>query len=192
LFRSVTKEEKEKENTRKVMPIANMVTAMPPAGRPSSVQARPIYGILQDDKTVCNVRSRWDRSSFLLYNLIQFCTIYAIFLSSTLIDKLFIRWRFLKIEGCTAFAYADARSIVDQSSRFLLGSCAVNSAYSAYINRIERCDVSSLNESFWFISWFCRITIERSLAREKISWSATILIVLLVWVRNRSPIWLSF
>ncbi|KAK0096581.1 hypothetical protein PV326_005077 [Microctonus aethiopoides] len=40
---SVTKEEKEKENTRKVAP------TMPPAGRPSSVQARPIYGILQDD-----------------------------------------------------------------------------------------------------------------------------------------------
>ncbi|XP_018354375.1 PREDICTED: mucin-5AC isoform X8 [Trachymyrmex septentrionalis] len=44
-FRSVTKEEKEKENTRKVAPIATM----PPAGRPSSVQARPIHGILQDD-----------------------------------------------------------------------------------------------------------------------------------------------
>ncbi|KAG8038836.1 hypothetical protein G9C98_003143 [Cotesia typhae] len=41
--RSVTKEEKEKENTRKVAP------NMPPAGRPSSVQARPIYEILQDD-----------------------------------------------------------------------------------------------------------------------------------------------
>ncbi|XP_057318472.1 uncharacterized protein LOC130663325 isoform X14 [Microplitis mediator] len=45
LARSVTKEEKEKENTRKVAPISNM----PPAGRPSSVQARPIYEILQDD-----------------------------------------------------------------------------------------------------------------------------------------------
>ncbi|XP_018060189.1 PREDICTED: mucin-5AC isoform X4 [Atta colombica] len=44
-FRSVTKEEKEKENTRKVAPIA----IMPPAGRPSSVQARPIHGIIQDD-----------------------------------------------------------------------------------------------------------------------------------------------
>ncbi|XP_011057849.1 PREDICTED: proteoglycan 4 isoform X1 [Acromyrmex echinatior] len=44
-FRSVTKEEKEKENTRKVAPI----TIMPPAGRPSSVQARPIHGIIQDD-----------------------------------------------------------------------------------------------------------------------------------------------
>ncbi|XP_018358275.1 PREDICTED: serine/arginine repetitive matrix protein 1 isoform X5 [Trachymyrmex cornetzi] len=44
-FRSVTKEEKEKENTRKVAPI----TTMPPAGRPSSVQARPIHGIIQDD-----------------------------------------------------------------------------------------------------------------------------------------------
>ncbi|KYN26775.1 hypothetical protein ALC57_03816 [Trachymyrmex cornetzi] len=42
---SVTKEEKEKENTRKVAPI----TTMPPAGRPSSVQARPIHGIIQDD-----------------------------------------------------------------------------------------------------------------------------------------------
>ncbi|XP_011701108.1 PREDICTED: flocculation protein FLO11 [Wasmannia auropunctata] len=45
LARSVTKEEKEKENTRKVAPIATM----PPAGRPSSVQARPIHGILQDE-----------------------------------------------------------------------------------------------------------------------------------------------
>ncbi|XP_018304412.1 flocculation protein FLO11 isoform X5 [Mycetomoellerius zeteki] len=44
-FRSVTKEEKEKENTRKVAPIATM----PPAGRPSSVQARPIHGIMQDE-----------------------------------------------------------------------------------------------------------------------------------------------
>lgn len=42
----MTKEEKEKENTRKVAPTMN---TMPPAGRPSSVQARPIYGILQDD-----------------------------------------------------------------------------------------------------------------------------------------------
>ncbi|XP_026826741.1 nascent polypeptide-associated complex subunit alpha, muscle-specific form isoform X12 [Ooceraea biroi] len=56
-FRSVTKEEKEKENTRKVMPIASMVTAMPPAGRPSSVQARPIYGILQDDTKTDNDRA---------------------------------------------------------------------------------------------------------------------------------------
>ncbi|XP_018304409.1 flocculation protein FLO11 isoform X2 [Mycetomoellerius zeteki] len=45
LARSVTKEEKEKENTRKVAPIATM----PPAGRPSSVQARPIHGIMQDE-----------------------------------------------------------------------------------------------------------------------------------------------
>ncbi|XP_026826735.1 uncharacterized protein LOC105282341 isoform X4 [Ooceraea biroi] len=57
LARSVTKEEKEKENTRKVMPIASMVTAMPPAGRPSSVQARPIYGILQDDTKTDNDRA---------------------------------------------------------------------------------------------------------------------------------------
>lgn len=47
-FRSVTKEEKEKENTRKVAPVTAAMT-MPPAGRPSSVQARPIHGILQDD-----------------------------------------------------------------------------------------------------------------------------------------------
>ncbi|XP_036140916.1 uncharacterized protein LOC105834274 isoform X2 [Monomorium pharaonis] len=45
LARSVTKEEKEKENTRKVAPIVTI----PPAGRPSSVQARPIHGIMQDD-----------------------------------------------------------------------------------------------------------------------------------------------
>ena len=48
VFRSVTKEEKEKENTRKVAPVTATMT-MPPAGRPSSVQARPIHGILQDD-----------------------------------------------------------------------------------------------------------------------------------------------
>ncbi|XP_076379766.1 uncharacterized protein LOC117229125 isoform X16 [Megalopta genalis] len=47
-FRSVTKEEKEKENTRKVAPVSTAMT-MPPAGRPSSVQARPMHGILQDD-----------------------------------------------------------------------------------------------------------------------------------------------
>ncbi|XP_033178444.1 triadin isoform X18 [Bombus impatiens] len=47
-FRSVTKEEKEKENTRKVAPVAATMT-MPPAGRPSSVQARPVHGILHDD-----------------------------------------------------------------------------------------------------------------------------------------------
>ncbi|XP_011269049.1 mucin-5AC isoform X16 [Camponotus floridanus] len=55
-FRSVTKEEKEKEN-RKVAPIVNMVTTMPPAGRPSSVQARPIHGILQDDTKADNDRA---------------------------------------------------------------------------------------------------------------------------------------
>ncbi|XP_014480992.1 PREDICTED: flocculation protein FLO11 isoform X5 [Dinoponera quadriceps] len=54
-FRSVTKEEKEKEN-RKVAPIATMVT-LPPAGRPSSVQARPIHGILQDDIKADNDRA---------------------------------------------------------------------------------------------------------------------------------------
>ncbi|KZC12800.1 hypothetical protein WN55_04317 [Dufourea novaeangliae] len=48
LLRSVTKEEKEKENTRKVAPISTAIT-MPPAGRPSSVQARPMHGLLQDD-----------------------------------------------------------------------------------------------------------------------------------------------
>ncbi|XP_017799074.1 PREDICTED: flocculation protein FLO11 [Habropoda laboriosa] len=48
LARSVTKEEKEKENTRKVAPVTT-TTTMPAAGRPSSVQARPVHGILQDD-----------------------------------------------------------------------------------------------------------------------------------------------
>ncbi|XP_072752984.1 uncharacterized protein [Anoplolepis gracilipes] len=55
-FRSVTKEEKEKEN-RKVAPIANMIATMPPAGRPSSVQARPVHGILQDDAKTDNDRA---------------------------------------------------------------------------------------------------------------------------------------
>nr|XP_034172792.1 nascent polypeptide-associated complex subunit alpha, muscle-specific form isoform X9 [Osmia lignaria] len=48
LARSVTKEEKEKENTRKVAPITTTMT-MPPAGQPSCEQTRPIHGILQDD-----------------------------------------------------------------------------------------------------------------------------------------------
>ncbi|XP_029159558.1 uncharacterized protein LOC114931603 isoform X2 [Nylanderia fulva] len=56
LARSVTKEEKEKEN-RKVAPIANMIATMPPAGRPSSVQARPVHGILQDDTKADNDRA---------------------------------------------------------------------------------------------------------------------------------------
>lgn len=47
-FRSVTKEEKNKENTRKVTPVIAAMT-MPPAGRPSSVQARPIHVSQQDD-----------------------------------------------------------------------------------------------------------------------------------------------
>ncbi|XP_034934080.1 uncharacterized protein [Chelonus insularis] len=54
LARSVTKEEKEKENTRKVAPVTN---TMPPAGRPSSVQARPIYEILQDDLKADNEKA---------------------------------------------------------------------------------------------------------------------------------------
>ncbi|XP_050445820.1 proteoglycan 4 isoform X3 [Cataglyphis hispanica] len=49
LARSVTKEEKEKEN-RKVAPIVSMIATRPPAGRPSSVQARPIHGLLDDTK----------------------------------------------------------------------------------------------------------------------------------------------
>ncbi|XP_066584969.1 uncharacterized protein [Prorops nasuta] len=44
--RSVTKEEKEKENTRKVAP---GLMNVPAAGRPSSVQARPIHGLLQEE-----------------------------------------------------------------------------------------------------------------------------------------------
>lgn len=51
IFRSATKEEKDKENIKKIAPVTN---SMPPAGRPSSVQARPISGILQEDfNTVC-------------------------------------------------------------------------------------------------------------------------------------------
>ncbi|XP_012277429.1 nascent polypeptide-associated complex subunit alpha, muscle-specific form isoform X2 [Orussus abietinus] len=46
-FRSVTKEEKEKENTRKVAPVPS--ASMPPAGRPSSVQARPIHTMTQEE-----------------------------------------------------------------------------------------------------------------------------------------------
>ncbi|XP_011298296.1 proteoglycan 4 isoform X7 [Fopius arisanus] len=58
LGRSVTKEEKEKENTRKVAPVMN---TMPPAGRPSSVQARPISGILQEaDNERAMARARKD------------------------------------------------------------------------------------------------------------------------------------
>ncbi|XP_076280359.1 uncharacterized protein LOC143209056 isoform X13 [Lasioglossum baleicum] len=61
-FRSVTKEEKEKENTRKVAPVSTAMT-MPPAGRPSSVQARPMHGILQDDtKTVIDLSQDTERA----------------------------------------------------------------------------------------------------------------------------------
>ncbi|XP_011879127.1 PREDICTED: uncharacterized protein LOC105568240 isoform X10 [Vollenhovia emeryi] len=45
LARSVTKEEKEKENTRKVAPIATR----PAAGRPSSVQGGPTHSTMQED-----------------------------------------------------------------------------------------------------------------------------------------------
>ncbi|XP_076280357.1 uncharacterized protein LOC143209056 isoform X12 [Lasioglossum baleicum] len=62
LARSVTKEEKEKENTRKVAPVSTAMT-MPPAGRPSSVQARPMHGILQDDtKTVIDLSQDTERA----------------------------------------------------------------------------------------------------------------------------------
>ncbi|XP_070165675.1 microtubule-associated protein futsch isoform X12 [Polyergus mexicanus] len=55
-FRSVTKEEKEKEN-RKVAPIVSMIATKPPAGRPSSEQDRPIHGLLQDDTKADNDRA---------------------------------------------------------------------------------------------------------------------------------------
>ncbi|XP_076379764.1 uncharacterized protein LOC117229125 isoform X15 [Megalopta genalis] len=62
LARSVTKEEKEKENTRKVAPVSTAMT-MPPAGRPSSVQARPMHGILQDDtKAVIDLSQDTERA----------------------------------------------------------------------------------------------------------------------------------
>ncbi|XP_046425038.1 uncharacterized protein LOC124182166 isoform X7 [Neodiprion fabricii] len=61
-FRSVTKEEKEQENTRKIGP--TQTTTMPPAGRasavqvrPSSVQTRPVYSFLQDDTKMDNERA---------------------------------------------------------------------------------------------------------------------------------------
>ncbi|XP_015594427.1 uncharacterized protein LOC107267351 isoform X21 [Cephus cinctus] len=57
LARSVTKEEKEKENTRKVGPAPAPTTTIPPAGRPSSVHTRPIHGILQDDTKADNDRA---------------------------------------------------------------------------------------------------------------------------------------
>ncbi|XP_071567526.1 uncharacterized protein [Temnothorax nylanderi] len=60
-FRSVTKEEKEKENTRKVAPIATML----PAGQPSSEQTRPIHGIMQEDMKADNDRFR-SRKDFLI------------------------------------------------------------------------------------------------------------------------------
>ena len=53
LARSATKEEKEKENTRKVAPTsATMLQQqqqVAPAGRPSSVQARPMQGMVMPD-----------------------------------------------------------------------------------------------------------------------------------------------
>ncbi|XP_033214348.1 uncharacterized protein LOC117171297 isoform X2 [Belonocnema kinseyi] len=56
LARSVTKEEKEKENTMKVAPASAPVT-IAPAGRPSSVQARPIHGILSEDLKMDNEKA---------------------------------------------------------------------------------------------------------------------------------------
>lgn len=60
--RSVTKEEKEQENTRKIGP--TQTNAMPPAGRPStvqvrpsSVQSRPVYSFLQDDPKMVSSKS---------------------------------------------------------------------------------------------------------------------------------------
>jgi len=107
LFRSVTKEEKEKENTRKVMPIAN---AMPPAGRPSSVQARPIYGLLQDDKTV---RGRSVGYVSLLYTILSILSIlhnlrtrYFIELLSNFYRALSRSSR-LKEEDVASFRYLD-------------------------------------------------------------------------------------
>ncbi|XP_011503180.1 PREDICTED: AF4/FMR2 family member 4 [Ceratosolen solmsi marchali] len=50
LARSTTKEEKDKENTRKIDPTSILAeTTALPAGRPSSVQARPIYAALPDE-----------------------------------------------------------------------------------------------------------------------------------------------
>ncbi|XP_048511565.1 proteoglycan 4 isoform X7 [Athalia rosae] len=63
-FRSVTKEEKEQENTRKIGPVPQP-NSMPPAGRPSSVQVRPssvqqqrpANPLLQDDAKTDNERA---------------------------------------------------------------------------------------------------------------------------------------
>ncbi|XP_076668838.1 uncharacterized protein LOC143369153 isoform X9 [Andrena cerasifolii] len=63
-FRSVTKEEKEKENTRKVAPVPTTIAVLP-AGQPSSAQIRPLCGILHDDFKVDSERSR-ARKDFLI------------------------------------------------------------------------------------------------------------------------------
>lgn len=52
LARSATKEEKDKENTRKVLPSTPLQQQLP-AGRPSSVQARPFFQ--QDDFKMASV-----------------------------------------------------------------------------------------------------------------------------------------
>ncbi|XP_076668839.1 uncharacterized protein LOC143369153 isoform X10 [Andrena cerasifolii] len=64
LARSVTKEEKEKENTRKVAPVPTTIAVLP-AGQPSSAQIRPLCGILHDDFKVDSERSR-ARKDFLI------------------------------------------------------------------------------------------------------------------------------
>jgi len=91
----VTKEEKEKENTRKVMPIANMVTAMPPAGRPSSVQARPICGILQDDTKTVRRRPPLDISPFFIRFYQFYRNLCDIFLCDAFIE-LYVRWLYYR------------------------------------------------------------------------------------------------
>jgi len=114
----VTKEEKEKENTRKVMPIANMVTAMPPAGRPSSVQARPMYGILQDDTKTVRRRPPVGHFSFL-------CTILSILSQSVryfyAFIELYVRWLYYReIERRRCGFFLDEKS--ERVSVFLLCS----------------------------------------------------------------------
>lgn len=64
--RSVTKEEKEKENTRKVAP------TMPPAGRPSSVQTKPIHEILSDDLKAVSSPKKKKLNNFYLEKISNF------------------------------------------------------------------------------------------------------------------------
>jgi hypothetical protein len=79
LARSATKEEKDKENTRKIGPASFLISTMvQPAGRPSSVQTRPIRAIPPDDFKPVSFLSASLSYVFLIPPLLTFSSYYRI------------------------------------------------------------------------------------------------------------------